>query len=281
MPHLPAGQNRVIRRSAAGSPAARAALFDQSWFVLNPARRAASAALHPAKFPEELAAAFISFFTPAARPSVVIDPFCGTGSTLAAVDALNAAGGPPRRGFGVELNPRYAGTARGRTAQAVSCGDAACYPLDAVPPVDLIFTSPPYWNVLSKKTGYLNARRAAAGLDVVYSDSSDDLGNIDDYDVFIGRTARVCARWASKLVPGGYCVVVLGCTNSGGRFYPIPYDFAAAFVAAAPGVRWCGERIWCQDNKPLTPYGYPYSFVSSIVHHTCLVFRTGSSGLSA
>jgi len=33
------------------------------------------------------------------------------------------------------------------------------------------------------------------------------------------------------------------------------------------------EKIWCQDHKPLHPYGYPYAWVSNTFHHYCIVFR--------
>ena len=33
------------------------------------------------------------------------------------------------------------------------------------------------------------------------------------------------------------------------------------------------EKIWCQDNVKLAPYGYGYSWVSNTVHHYCLIFK--------
>ena len=37
--------------------------------------------------------------------------------------------------------------------------------------------------------------------------------------------------------------------------------------------RFVGEKIWCQNQKVLRPYGYPVAFVSSVHHHYCLVFQ--------
>lgn len=34
-----------------------------------------------------------------------------------------------------------------------------------------------------------------------------------------------------------------------------------------------GERIWCQNSKPLGIWGYPTVFVPNYHHHYCLIFR--------
>ncbi len=65
---------------------------------------------HFATFPEELPALCITAGCP--RGGVVMDPFAGSGTTLAAA----ARSG---RGFvGIELNPEYAALARRRVAEA-------------------------------------------------------------------------------------------------------------------------------------------------------------------
>jgi hypothetical protein len=33
------------------------------------------------------------------------------------------------------------------------------------------------------------------------------------------------------------------------------------------------ERIWCQDNLRLAPYGMGNAWVSNTMHHYCLNFR--------
>ena len=246
--------------------------FTKSWFVVNPAPRNGAAALHPAKFPECLVYDFLRFFTKHQEHHVVLDPFCGTGSTLVAVDQVNGDYAGNRVGIGIELNPDYAETAGGLTGQQVEVGDSSTYDLNQLPELDFIMTSPPYWNVLHKDTGHINGARRKKGLETVYSDSDRDLGNIHDYDEFIGATVAAIGRFTERLKNRRFCVVVLSSTNRGGQFYPIPYDFAAKFQQASPMV-WKGERIWCQDNKPLMPYGYPYSFVPNFTHHSCLIFR--------
>jgi DNA modification methylase len=54
---------------------------------------------HPAVFPVKLPETLIGYLT--ARGESVADPFCGSGSTLIAAEVTG------RRGFGLELDPRY------------------------------------------------------------------------------------------------------------------------------------------------------------------------------
>src|SRR6266540_1386349 len=93
--------------------------FQKSWFIHNPPRRGQGVLHHPAKYPESLAAEFISFFTK--RGGTVLDPMVGTGSTLVAAALCG------RRAIGVDLNQDFVALSRERAA-------AAC--LEAGQPVD-------------------------------------------------------------------------------------------------------------------------------------------------
>jgi site-specific DNA-methyltransferase (adenine-specific) len=67
---------------------------------------------HPAPYPVELADRLIKMFSFAG--DVVLDPFCGTGTTIVA--AINAG----RHSIGVEIEPAYLAIARDRTSEATS-----------------------------------------------------------------------------------------------------------------------------------------------------------------
>jgi len=105
---------------------------------------------HPAKMLPALAAAAIHAYT---RPGqLVLDPMCGTGTTL--VEAVHAG----RDAVGVEYEPRWAGLARANLGHAtdhgapghaaVATGDArhaaALLGGDLAGRVSLLLTSPPY-----------------------------------------------------------------------------------------------------------------------------------------
>ncbi|MEW6152621.1 MAG: site-specific DNA-methyltransferase [Actinomycetota bacterium] len=71
-----------------------------------------------------------------------------------------------------------------------------CRTLDLEPEsIDLVVTSPPYWNL--KK----------------YNDHECQLGEIDDYDLFLDELDEVWRRTYDALVPGGRMVIVVGDVN--------------------------------------------------------------------
>lgn len=110
--------------------------------------------MHPAPFSFTDITKLIKFFTK--KDGKVLDPFLGVGSTIkACVEA-------EREGFGVELSPKWCEITRSRLHDESNvilddkhliCGDSrklkTYFKKDSF---DFIVTSPPYWNILEKKT---------------------------------------------------------------------------------------------------------------------------------
>lgn len=249
--------------------------FQKSWFVHNPPPRSRGVLRHPAKFPESLACEFIEFFT--RRGQTVLDPMVGTGSTLL---ACHQSG---RHGIGIELNPGYAELARRRLAEAlrqqpapdlrleIHQADARALPASELPPCDYLLTSPPYWDMLHARGAQTQRRRRQADeLDVIYSDDPADLGNEPDYDSFIERLTAIYAGLRPVLRDGAYLTIIVKNVKKGGRIYPLAWDLAARLSQV---YRLKDEKIWCQDNIRLAPYGYGHAWVSNTFHHYCLQFR--------
>jgi DNA modification methylase len=255
--------------------------FQKSWFVHNPPPRQKNVLRHPAKFPETLAMEFITFFT---KPNqVVLDPMAGTGSTLVA--ALRTC----RHGYGIELNPGYAEIARQVIAEEKqSLGqdaiELACELIteDAVntteiatkyqiPQVDYVFTSPPYWDMLHARGAETQKnRRSAVDLDVFYSDDPNDLGNINDYGEFLERLTQIYTAMQPVIRPGAYLTIIVKNIKKGGKIYPLAWDLAHQLSGT---YTLKDEKIWCQDNQRLSPYGMGNAWVSNTFHHYCLQFR--------
>jgi len=255
--------------------------FQKSWFVHNPPPRRKDVLRHPAKFPETLAQEFIEFFT--RRGGVVLDPMVGTGSAIVA--ALRSG----RHSYGVELNPAYAAIARQVVAEEravlgeqaddmaaeVILGNAADFARlvnsHQIPPADYVLTSPPYWDMLRARGAQTQKnRRASTELDVFYSDDPADLGNLSDYDEFLSRLVEIYAGLKPFIKQGAYLTIIVKNVKKGGKIFPLAWDLGRLLSQC---YTLKDERIWCQDNQRLAPYGLGNAWVSNTFHHYCLQFR--------
>lgn len=232
-----------------------------------PPPRSKTEVLHPAKFPEDLIEKYLRFFTK--QGDWVLEPFCGTGSTLVACDAAK------RNGVGVELVEKWARIAARRTRQYIVVGDARAVGTMPLPAFDFCISSPPYWDMLNHSRGgsdSIQKERIAKGLDPSFSDRDDDIGNIADYARFKAALLEVYAGVRARMKPGAYCVVFLqNIQKQKQRFFPLAWEFALEMRDA--GWKLCQEMLWCQRDKRLGIWGYPTTYISNVHHHYALVFR--------
>jgi len=255
--------------------------FQKSWFVLNPRPRTEEVMLHPAKFPEELVQQFIDFFTK--KGQIVLDPMLRTGSTLIACASCG------RNGIGIELLEKYALIAKQRLERIIAQsklelfepnmikiklkiihGDAMDIDKMNLPKIDYCITSPPYWDMLTAKGFETQQKRKKEGFDVFYSDDPKDLGNIHDYNIFLSKLTEIYKKVYDVLKPNGYLTIIVKNVKKGGKMYPLAWDLAnrlSQFLVLKD------EKIWCQNDVKLAPFGYGNVWVSNTVHHYCLNFR--------
>lgn len=255
--------------------------FQKSWFIHNPPPRRKGVLVHPAKFPETLAQEFIEFFTK--KGENVLDPMAGTGSALVA--ALRAG----RNSYGIELNSKYAEiakqiiederTALGKSVKnlksAIINGDAALAVDFELPSINYVLTSPPYWDMLHAKGAETQKkRRASSELDVFYSNDPNDVGNIHDYEIFLEKIVSIYSGLKPLLKEKAYLTIIVKNIKKGGKIYPLAWDLARELSKV---YTLKDEKIWCQDNQPLAPFGLGSAWVSNTFHHYCLQFRNDVS----
>jgi DNA modification methylase len=250
--------------------------FTKSWFIHNPPRRENSKMLHPACFPETLVREFIEFFTK--KHQWILDPFLGTGSSL--VSAQESL----RNGVGIEIYEEYAEIAKKRLRQrklfeheqireVVIVGDSKNLVQllrdNDLPNVDFCITSPPYWNQL-KRNHMRQRERGEMGLDTYYGNREEDIGNIDDYRLFIQAQKKIFDGVYDVMKDYGYLVVITNNVFYGGRLYPLAFDTLTSLSET-----WVpkDEKIWLQDDKALLPLGIYNAWVGNRCHQYCLVFR--------
>ncbi|MBP8001905.1 MAG: site-specific DNA-methyltransferase [Chloroflexi bacterium] len=223
---------------------------------------------HPAMFPQSLAERLIQTFTNQAQ-TVVLDPFAGTGSTLAAAKTLH------KTAIGVELYPRFVTQIQERAAAAVGNGTITIHQANAVDlrqfvpdeSVDFVLTSPPYWDILT-------ARRTADYKDIRnYGDEDGDLGLVKDYQAFLGQLQQVFAQVYQVLKPRAYCCVVVMDIRKKNRFYPFHSDLAGRLQDL--GFVYDDLIIWDrrQEYNNMRPLGYPAVFRVNKAHEFILIFQ--------
>jgi len=228
--------------------------------------------LHPATFSERDIERLLRLFTKEGQ--TVLDPFVGSGSTLIACH--NAK----RQGIGIELVDEWVQVTRQRlddagagTEQQVLAGDAE-EKLDEIAPasIDFVVTSPPYWSILGKAAGMkAQAERVQRDLPTKYSEHEADLGNIQDYRVFLQSLGEVFAKCATVLRPAKYLACIVSDFRHGPKFHL--YHADVAVVIEEQGLPLKGITILLQDSKNLYPFGIPYGFVSNIHHQYILIHQ--------
>lgn len=167
--------------------------------------------LHPAVFPIALSKKVISLFTH--EGELVLDPFVGSGTTLVAARDLN------RNAVGFDLQERYISLSNTRLAgvlptgsaqQIVVCDDARNIPRYIRPgTVSLIWTSPPYANLLNRKRlnkSMRNRKNEQFGRVEQYSQDPRDLGTmpLEEYTQAMGD---IFEALLPLLKPRGHCVI--------------------------------------------------------------------------
>lgn len=220
---------------------------------------------HPATYSPTMVSEFIKFFTK--RGQNVLDPFSGIGSTLVACKRTG------RIGYGIELNPKYFDIILKRVPEfSDNIFNDDCRNIDKLdlPKIHYSISSPPYWDVLQRSTRDFKKTRESKGLDVQYSDSYNDLGNINDYERFLEEVCSVYFKLYDILEQGAYITIIVKNIKKGGKLYPLAWDMARIL-----GKKYVlkDEKIWIQDKIGLAPYGYPYAWASNILHHYCINLR--------
>lgn len=233
---------------------------------------------HPAMFPIQLAARLIQCFT-TTEQRVVLDPFVGIGSTALAAQALG------KIGIGFDVSPEYVRKAQQRPCPArdmFAASDLEPLPgerriyladandmLDYLEPesVDLVVTSPPYWDILlqERTADYKEVRH--------YGGSERDLGKIHDYKAFLMALACIFEKVYAVLRPGKYCCVVVMDLRKKDRFYPYHADLASYMRDI--GFVFDDIIIWDRGHEynNLRPLGHPAVFRINKVHEYILIFR--------
>ena len=228
---------------------------------------------HPAIFPSQLVKKLIECFT-VGNKLVILDPFSGSGSTIVTAHRMGHIG------IGFETNEKYIELANQRLNersiwQIEPNNNTTIYKSDArhilkyiaEKSVDIVITSPPYWNILSQK-------RTADSKNIRdYGDTAEDLAKIPDYGEFLRQLSEVFRQVLVTLKPGAYCIVNVMDLRKKNKFYPFHSDIAKMMEEI--GFIYDDLIIWDRRHEynNLRPLGYPSVFRINKVHEYLLIFQ--------
>ncbi|MDQ2049358.1 DNA methyltransferase [Natronolimnohabitans sp. A-GB9] len=177
--------------------------------------------------------------------------------------------------------------------------------------VDLLLTDVPYWNmdeleqtrneraIRESKLGSFDGdggcdgggggddrgSESEDGGDSRRGDTDGDGGRVDEDDETNTRSkaewledmAAKFDRFTDAVAPDGHLVVFIGDMYREQSYEFLSADLARAIESTAP-VTLVANLIWYDPTKDLHVYGYPFSFVPSMVHQNVLVFRPEADG---
>jgi DNA modification methylase len=168
--------------------------------------------VHPATFPLQLARQVISLFTH--EGELVLDPFVGSGTSLVAASQCG------RNAIGFDLKSEYVEIANRRVQESeglfgdtkqLAILDDARFISNYIEPctLGLIWTSPPYANLLNRKRTNKSRRNRDNGqLGKVeqYSQDERDLGTME-LDNYTQAMGDIFEKLLPLLRPKGHCVI--------------------------------------------------------------------------
>lgn len=224
---------------------------------------------HPATFPVEIPRRLTKMFSFVGE--TVLDPFGGVGSTAVAALELE------RRAELVDQNQAYLDIAKQRLKDAaydlseakLKLGDSRNLDHITDESIDLIVTSPPYWDKAD------------------YGGKKSDVGTAANYADFLLEMGEVYSECFRVLKPGRkICVVTANVnqmTDHGLLSFPLSSDTCS--ILRQLGFVMINEVIWSKDGtggrwgsangqRPIFgSYPYPPNFLFKTVHEYILVFQ--------
>ena len=224
--------------------------------------------IHPAVFPISLANRVIEQFTH--RGELVIDPFCGSGTTLVAAQDLE------RNCVGFDLKPEYVELANERVnnesngspcKQIAICRDARNIS-DVIKPgtVKLALTSPPYANILNRerknksRRGDLRENEQYLKIEQ-YSQDSRDLG-ILEAPQFEDAICEIYKSLKPVFDPKAHIIINITDAWINGKRVPLHINIINALSKA--GYEFRNTIIWDRRNivNRIGIFGWPSSYIT-------------------
>ena len=165
---------------------------------------------YPGRFPPIIPKILIEKYTK--NGDFVLDPFVGGGTTL--VEAIKLG----RNSIGFDINPKAIALSNEKImkiqrkniiSRAEICDANNLILKDNS--IDLIVTSPPYWNIIT------------------YSSEKKCLGNSKHFNQYLEGLERSIEEMFRVIKPQKYCCIIIGDAVEGWKFHPLGYNTQLIF----------------------------------------------------
>ncbi len=235
---------------------------------------------HGGQKPPRLCLEMIQRFSKAG--DVVLDPFAGVGGTLLGASLAAFEGTGLREAIGFEINERWIKVynevlekenkeraAAGKpplAEQTLHQGD--CRELIEeidTKSVDFLLTDVPYWNMDEVEQTRNESKTRESKLD---SFGEDKLQSKDEW---LDQMETYFTKFRPALKDNGYMAVFIGDMYREQSYNMLSSELAKRLETA--GYTLKADLIWYDPSKDLHVYGYPFSFVPSMVHQDILILK--------
>ncbi|MFW9905910.1 MAG: DNA methyltransferase [Candidatus Thorarchaeota archaeon] len=241
---------------------------------------------HGGMKPPELAQLLIAKYS-RTQEEVILDPFAGVGGTLLGASLSG------NQAIGIDINERWrtiyqqVSQAHGLKLQEFLIGDSRQMVRKTIDDesIGLILTDVPYWAMdkLQKTRGrFSKAGEESRGRlpSPLHSFNQTSILTLEEWLELLKTVFKNCYP---KLIAGGYLVVFIGNmyrtinetkndkVKKVGKYLLLSSMLAKVLLNT--GYSFEEEIIWYSPDKSLHVFGYPFSYIPSIVHQSILVFR--------
>ncbi|MFC4248308.1 DNA methyltransferase [Natribaculum luteum] len=235
---------------------------------------------HGGQKPPRLCADIIQRFTQAG--DVILDPFAGVGGTLFGASLCEYEGSGFREAIGFEINDEWievyeevleaenadrAAAGKGKLqSQDIRHGD--CEELITElenSSVDFLLTDVPYWSMdkVEQTRNVNKTRESKLG--------GFNTNSLQTKDEWLDDMQTKFEKFKPVIKEDGYIAVFIG-----DMYREQSYNFLSADLARSiqeVGLTLKANLIWYDPSKDLHVYGYPFSYIPSMVHQNILIFR--------
>ena len=236
---------------------------------------------HGGQKPPRLCSELIQQFSKSG--DTVFDPFAGVGGTLFGASLLQYEGTGLRKGIGFEINQRWIdiyeevlkkeNTERKEQGkgtlekQELQQGDCAKL-LDEIDScsVDFLLTDVPYWSMDKvEQTRNENKIRKSK------LDNFDDNEKLQTKSEWLDDMEQKFRKFRRVMKDDGYVAVFIGDMYRDQSYNMLSSELASRIMDS--GYTMKANLIWYDPSKNLHVYGYPFSYIPSMVHQNILIFR--------